>query len=64
MCDGDGSSINQIKQQVNSNPILEYPKKTAQFFMDYLDRNGAIGWDGAWKITEIGRALLGHLENR
>lgn len=64
MCDGDGSSINQIKQQVNSNPILEYPKKTAQFFMDYLDRNGAIEWDGAWKITEIGRALLGHLENR
>lgn len=64
MCDGDGSSINQIKQQVNSNPVLEYPKKTAQFFMDYLDRNGAIEWDGAWKITEVGRALLNHLEGR
>lgn len=64
MCDGDGSSINQIKQQVNSNPALEYPKKTAQFFMDYLDRNGAIEWDGAWKITEVGRSLLSHLENR
>lgn len=61
MCDGDGSSIGQIKSQVNSNPALEYPKKTAQFFMDYLDRNGAIEWDGAWKITEVGRDLLERL---
>lgn len=62
MCDGDGSSIDEIKRQVNSNPALEYPKKTAQFFMDYLDRNGAIEWDGAWKITAVGRELLEHLE--
>lgn len=58
MCEGDGASINEIKMQVNTNPVLEYPKKTAQFFMDYLDRNGAIEWDGAWKITEVGRKLL------
>lgn len=63
MCDGDGSSIGQIKQQVNSNPVLEYPKKTAQFFMDFLDRNGAIEWNGAWKITDIGRKLQEHLES-
>lgn len=62
MCDSDGSSINQIKQQVNSNPALEYPKKSAQFFMDYLDRNGAIVWEGAWKLTDVGRRLLEHLE--
>ena len=64
MCDGDGSSINQIKEQVNANPVLEYPKKTAQFFMDYLDRNGAIVWDGAWKMTEVGRSLLDRLADR
>ena len=64
MCDGDGSSIDQIKCQVNSNPVLEYPKKTAQFFMDYLDRNGAIEWDGAWKLTEVGHSLLARLESR
>lgn len=64
MCDGEGSSIEQIRQQVNSNPALEYPKKTAQFFMDYLDRNGAVEWDGAWKITEVGRGLLEHLERK
>ena len=63
LCDGDGSSIGNIKEQVNSNPALEYPKKSAQFFMDYLDRNGAIEWDGAWKITEVGRQLLGKLED-
>ena len=64
MCDGDGSSIDQIKKQVNTNPALEYPKKSAQFFMDYLDRNGAIAWEGAWKITEVGRQLLARLESR
>lgn len=63
MCGGDGSSINQIKQQVNANPVLEYPKKSAQFFMDYLDRHGAIEWDGAWKVTALGQRLLDELGN-
>lgn len=63
MCDGDGASIDEIKAQVNSNPVLEFPKKTAQFFMDYLDRNGAIEWGGAWKTTEVGRRLLRRLES-
>lgn len=63
MCQGDGASINEIKMQVNTNPVLEYPKKTAQFFMDYLDRNDAIEWDGAWKTTEVGRRLLRRLES-
>lgn len=63
MCDGDGSSINEIKQQINPNPALAYPRKMAQFFMDYLDRNDAIEWDGAWKITEVGRKLLDYLQN-
>ena len=49
---------------MNTNPALEYPKKSAQFFMDYLDRNGAIAWEGAWKITEVGRRLLARLESR
>ena len=64
MCEGDGASINEIKMQVNTNPVLEYPKKTAQFFMDYLDRNDAIEWDGAWKTTEVGRKLLERLEKK
>lgn len=64
MCDGDGSSMEQIRAQVNANPVLEYPKKTAQFFMDYLDRNGAIEWDGAWKLTQVGRDLLDQLAAR
>jgi hypothetical protein len=64
MCEGDGSSVVQIREQVNTNPVLEYPKKSAQFFMDYLDRNGAIEWDGAWKITQVGRQLLEYLETR
>lgn len=58
----DGASIDEIKQKANLNPVLEYPAKTAQFFMEYLDREGAIIWDSRWKTTSIGKqalALLG-----
>lgn len=57
-----GISINDLKEQVNKNPALEYPKKTAQYFMDYLDRNGAIEWSGsAWVITAVGEQILNDL---
>lgn len=56
---GDGIGINDLKARVNTNPVLEYPKKTAQYFMDYLDRNGAIEWSGsAWVITPVGEQVL------
>ncbi len=64
LCQGDGESINTIRERVNTNPVLEYPKKSAQFFMDYLEREDAIEWDGAWKITKIGEELLERLEER
>lgn len=62
MCAGEGSSITSIREAVNSDPVLQYPKKSAQFFMDYLDRDGAIAWDGAWKLTEVGEGLLERLQ--
>lgn len=57
-----GVSINDLKAQVNQNPVLEYPRKSAQYFMDYLDRNGAIAWSGsAWVITSVGEQILSDL---
>ncbi|MDR1083022.1 MAG: hypothetical protein LBL27_04035 [Coriobacteriales bacterium] len=62
LCDQEGGiSIAEIKQVVNQDPVLEYPAKTAQFFMDYLDRNGALLWDKNWKITALGREALAFL---
>jgi hypothetical protein len=63
LCDREGGvSIVEIKQTVNRDPVLEYPAKTAQFFMDYLDRNGALVWERNWKTTALGKRALGFLE--
>jgi predicted transcriptional regulator len=58
MCEGDGASIGEVRRQVNTNPALGYPRKSAQLFMDDLERNDAIEWEGAWKTTEVGQRLL------
>ena len=33
----------------------------ASFFVDMLERAGGLEWDGAWRVTEAGRALLDRL---
>lgn len=33
----------------------------ASFFVDMLERAGGLEWDGAWHVTEAGRALLDRL---
>jgi hypothetical protein len=59
LCDQEGGvSINEIREKVNKNPVLSYPLKAAQFFLDYLDRNAAVVWDNNWRITAVGRQAL------
>jgi len=59
LCNQDGGvPINEIKEKVNKDPVLEYPRKTAPFFLDYLDRNGAVIWDDNWRITPVGTQAL------
>ncbi len=58
LCEGEGASIGDIRREVNTNPVLAYPQKSAQLFMDDLERNDAIAWDGAWRTTEVGERLL------
>ncbi|MDR1422858.1 MAG: hypothetical protein LBI64_08370 [Coriobacteriales bacterium] len=53
-----GVSINEIKEKANTNPVLERPRKTVQFFLDYLDRNNAVIWDDNWKISSVGKQAL------
>ncbi len=64
ICNTDeGLGINDIKDQINDDPILADPPKTAQFFMDYLERNGALVWDKTWKTTDTGKELLAILQD-
>ena len=59
ICDQDVDvSINELKDTVDKNPVLEFPHKTTLFFLDYLDRNGAVIWDRAWKTTTVGKQAL------
>jgi hypothetical protein len=59
LCDREGGvSINEIKEKVNKDPVLEFPRKAAQFFLDYLDRNGAVIWESNWRITSVGTQAL------
>lgn len=49
-----GMSIADIKADVNALPEVGFPAKTAQFFIEHLQRYQAIEWDGTWKITKLG----------
>lgn len=49
-----GMSIADIKADVNALPEVGFPAKTAQFFIEHLQRHQAIEWDGTWKITKLG----------
>ena len=58
LCSGEGSSITVLREKVNANPVLHYPQKAVNYFLDFLDRNAAVEWDGTWKITAIGERVL------
>lgn len=65
LCDQEGgASIQTLSNVVNQNPALHYPNKTVQYFLDYLDRNGAIIWDENWMTTAVGKQALELLHER
>ena len=58
----DGASISTIISEVKGDPLLADPPKMPQFFMDYLERGGAICWNAAWKATDLGKEALAWLD--
>lgn len=53
-----GASIKQVDDAVGDEPVLQKPRRFAMYFVDKLERAGAVEWDGAWKITAPGREFL------
>lgn len=49
------SAIDDI---VRGNPLTENPRVLPAFFIDQLERAGALIWDGGWKTTEAGELWL------
>ena len=57
-----GASIGALHAGVNDDPALVEPRRLAPFFVDKLDRAGAVEWVDAWKVTEVGAQALAMLE--
>ena len=47
-----------IDDIVRGNPLTENPRVLPAFFIDQLERAGALIWDGGWKTTEAGEQWL------
>lgn len=61
-CSNDeGCSRAAIESQINAMPQVQsaQPRVYPQYFIDALESAGGIAWDGAWRTTPEGRALLG-----
>lgn len=59
-----GASAKQMSDAVDADPELQEPRMYASYFFDRLSACGLIEWDGAWKITELGRAAIELLDGR
>lgn len=48
----------QIDHVIDADPLLQEPRMFAGHFVGELEKAGALEWDDAWAITEVGEALL------
>lgn len=47
-----------IEAKLKDNPLTYNPRVFPGFFLDRLERSGALRWDGGWKTTEAGADWL------
>lgn len=58
----DGAKLPQIEAAVKGMPALMAPKRVyASYFVSKLETVGAIAWDGVWRLTADGDAMLSNL---
>lgn len=61
---GAGASRMDLEAAINAYPAVKpdaqsgQTKVYPQYFIDALETAGGIAWDGAWRTTEVGRAIL------
>ena len=53
-----GALIKQIDDIIGDEPILQKPRRYAMYFIDKLERAGAVEWGKTWEITQFGREYL------
>lgn len=53
-----GATTPELNAIVDDDPLVQKPRLYTAHFTELLERCEALRWEGAWKITEIGQALL------
>lgn len=54
----EGATTPQLNELVDWDPLLKSPRLYTAHFTELLERCEALRWEGVWKTTDIGRALL------
>ncbi|CVH78411.1 hypothetical protein BN3658_01500 [Coriobacteriaceae bacterium CHKCI002] len=54
-------SKSDIDQVIDAHPLVQNPRLFSGYFLGELERIDAMEWDGAWRITKRGSALLADL---
>lgn len=57
-CEEGGRSAKEIDRLVNDSPLLEEPRRYSGYFVDRLERKGALEWRGGWCTTQVGRDMI------
>ena len=59
MCSREGgSTIKQLGDVVDDDPSAQNPRRFAMYFVDKLERAGAVEWKGSWVAAQPGREYL------
>ncbi|MDR1082461.1 MAG: hypothetical protein LBL27_01160 [Coriobacteriales bacterium] len=53
-----GCSTKTLDTAIDTNPLTESPRRFCGYFLDRLEKVGAVRWLDSWVATELGRELL------
>lgn len=53
-----GVGMKELDCAVNGDPLLQNPRRFCGYFLDRLERAGAVRFTDSWRITELGLAVL------
>lgn len=58
-----GCTIVELGKVIDDHPLVQKPRRYAQYFIDQLEKHDAIIWKKRWFITEVGITCLADLND-
>ena len=56
-----GTQVKAVGDVVDDDPLVQKPRRYAMYFIDKLERAGALDWQGSWVITDAGKSYLAEI---